>query len=80
MAVQYISDTSGNTTAVIIPIAQWNTIRGRYPDVDAASGELPDWQRHIIDARLQFMMQNPDADLPLLEFIEELKSGLDDAY
>jgi hypothetical protein len=33
MALQYISDNSGNHTAVIIPIAEWNYITAKHEDL-----------------------------------------------
>jgi len=33
MTLQYISDNSGNHTAVIIPIADWNEITAKYKDL-----------------------------------------------
>lgn len=33
MALQYISDDSGNHTAVVIPIAEWNDITAKHVDL-----------------------------------------------
>ncbi|HEY5325993.1 MAG TPA: hypothetical protein VIJ27_03255 [Mucilaginibacter sp.] len=33
MALQYISDNSGNHTAVIIPITEWNNITATHEDL-----------------------------------------------
>lgn len=39
MALQYISDDSGNHTAVVIPIAEWNDITTRHADLKDLSEE-----------------------------------------
>lgn len=33
MDLQYLSDTQGNHTAVVIPIDQWNTIKAKHQDL-----------------------------------------------
>ena len=80
MAVQYISDSSGHTTAVIIPISEWNTIRSRHPDIDALESEIPQWQKEIVDQRLQFMNNFPGNATSLEDFTSELNAGLKDEY
>ena len=72
MSVQYISDNTGHTTAVIIPIEDWNEIRNKYPDVETIEGELPQWQKDLIDSRLKTIQNNPDSLRPIEEFFEEL--------
>ena len=74
MSLQYISDGSGHTTAVIIPIDEWNGIRSKYPGIDAIVGELPQWQKDIIDARLEEIKLHPERMRPIEEFFAELDS------
>jgi len=38
MALQYISDNSGNHTAVIIPISEWNNITAKHEDLKKLEG------------------------------------------
>ena len=33
MDIQYISDTNGNHTAVVIPIEEWNSITDKHQDL-----------------------------------------------
>ncbi len=41
MALQYISDNSGNHTAVVIPIDEWNSIVAVHKDLqDLESGKI----------------------------------------
>lgn len=54
MKVQYISDNEGNTTAVVIPIDEWNEIKARHADIAEAENdhELPESAKAILDERI----------------------------
>lgn len=72
MSLQYIADSSGHPTAVIIPIEEWNGIRNKYPDVENVEGDLPQWQKNLIDARLKQIAEDPSCLLPIDGLLEEL--------
>jgi hypothetical protein len=72
MLLQYISDDSGHKTAVIIPIEQWNIIKTEYPDIESIEGDLPQWQKDLIDVRLKKIADNPECLRPIEELFEEL--------
>lgn len=40
MPVNYVSDNSGSTIAVQIPIEDWKRIKSKYPDVDDLDGTI----------------------------------------
>ena len=48
MPLQYIQDDNGMTTAVVVPIDEWNRITEKYADVE----QIPEWQKKIIDQRI----------------------------
>ena len=75
--LQYISDNSGHTTAVIIPIDEWNEIRDKHPDVEVIEGGLPKWQKDLIDRRLKIVEEHPERIHPIEGLFEELNSDLD---
>jgi len=54
MKFQYISDSEGNTTAVVIPIDEWNEIKAKHKELTEAEeeNELPAAARAILDERL----------------------------
>ncbi|KOS07770.1 hypothetical protein AM493_18215 [Flavobacterium akiainvivens] len=54
MKLQYISDSEGNTTAVVIPIEEWNQMKARHTDLADAENdfELPEAAKAILDERL----------------------------
>ena len=60
MSVNYLSDNSGSTIAVQIPIEDWKRIKDKYPDVDNLADNLSDWQKKPIDQRLNEIATQPD--------------------
>lgn len=34
MSLQYISDSSGKTTGVFIPISEWNELKNRFQEIE----------------------------------------------
>lgn len=64
MSLQFIHDNRGNTTGVFIPIEQWQSLKTKYSDLQKEETEnnieLADWQKDILDERLQDYYNNPD--------------------
>lgn len=64
MTLQFIHDNRGNTTGVFIPIEDWQTLKGKYTDLqneETQNGtELTSWQKDILDERLDDYYKNPD--------------------
>jgi hypothetical protein len=67
MQPQYTYDKAGNPIGVFLPIEDWNNITERYADIE----ELPQWQKNIIDQRLQHLQQYPEQVTSLNDFITE---------
>ena len=61
MNLQYLQDNNGNTTAVVILIEDLNRITDKYNGLE----ELPQWQKKIVDQRLDFVKNHPDQLVPL---------------
>jgi Putative addiction module component len=68
MNLQYFPDNNGNTTAVVVPIEEWNRFTEKYNELE----ELPQWQKNVIDQRLDLVKNQPDELVPLEDFIKEL--------
>lgn len=60
MPINYLLDSNGFTIAVQIPIQDWKRMKDKYPDIDELDGSLPDWQRQLIDQRLEAIEKNPE--------------------
>ncbi len=71
--LQYIQDFTGATTAVIIPIDDWNKITEKYSDVE----QLPQWQKNMIDQRLESYKKNPQKAIPIEQFFEQMDNDDD---
>ena len=72
MLLQYISDNHGQFTAVIIPIEEWEKIKTKYPDIELNEGDLPDWERKLIDQNLKEIAAHPELLRPIAELFAEL--------
>jgi hypothetical protein len=68
MSLQYLQDNNCNTTAVVVPIEEWNRFTEKYKDLE----ELPQWQKNIINQRLDSIKNHPDDLMPLDNFMKEL--------
>ena len=72
MSVQYLSDEKGHITAVQLPIEEWEIMKTKYPGISHLDTELPEWQKNIIDARIDDLKNNSDRIRPISELFEEL--------
>lgn len=57
MNLQYISDNTGKTTGVFIPIAEWNELKSKYKDIEQLN--IPAWQMEEVHKRLNDHKNNP---------------------
>ena len=71
MNVQYISDSSGKTTGVFIPINEWNELKRKFKGLEQEELEVPDWHAEIVRERKERYRHNPDQT-------EDFDSSLDD--
>jgi hypothetical protein len=67
MNLQFIHDDKGNTTGVYIPIEEWQNLKGKYADLQIEEAnnqeDLSDWQKKVIDERLNDYYKSPDSNL-----------------
>ena len=47
MNVQYITDDTGKTTGVFIPISDWNGLKSRFEDLNEESN-IPEFHKEIV--------------------------------
>jgi hypothetical protein len=74
MKLQVLVDNSGNETGVFIPIQDWENIKRDYPEIEESTTDLPEWQKKLIDDRLQRIKDKPDAIIDGATFFERLGS------
>ena len=73
MNVQYISDNLGNKIAVVVAIEDWTLIKNNYPDIENHEDELPQWQKDLIDDRLETIAKKPELLKPIEGLFKELR-------
>ena len=52
MNLQYISDSTGKTTGVFIPIAEWNELKNKYKGIEQEQIDIPARQMAEVQKRL----------------------------
>lgn len=73
MNLQYISDSTGQTTGVFIPIVEWNELKKRLKDLDLEDILIPAWQVREVRQRLANFRSNPDQGLDFDAAMEEIE-------
>jgi len=70
MIPQYTYDNNGNPIGVFIPINEWNIITEKYADIE----DVPEWEKQLIDQRLDYINIHPHRLIPIEDFIQELNT------
>lgn len=73
MKLQVLHDSFGNQTGVYVPMEDWTLIKNNYPDIETLEQELPQWEKKLIDSRLEAIAKNPERLKPIESLFEELK-------
>lgn len=73
MNVQYITDDTGKTTGVFIPISDWNGLKSKYRDINEESS-IPESHKEVVRSRMSEYISNPEIGLDFDEVMAELKS------
>ena len=72
MKLQVLQDNFGNQTGVYVPMEDWKLITDNYPDIETIDQDLPQWEKDIIDNRLDAIQGNQHRLRPIGELFEEL--------
>ena len=73
MRLQVIQDGQGKNTGVFIPMEDWTLIKNQYPDIENAGIDMPQWEKDLIDERLDTIAKNPERLKTGEQLIQELK-------
>lgn len=76
MRTQIIQDHNGLPTGVFIPIEDWENMKKKYPDIDKINEDVPQWQKDILDRRLNDYKKNPVSFKPINEIFDALDREL----
>jgi hypothetical protein len=72
MKLQVLQDNLGNEMGVYLPMEDWTLIKNNYPDIETVGQDLPQWEKDLIDNRLNAIKGNPKRLKPINELFEEL--------
>ncbi|MBP6185472.1 MAG: hypothetical protein KA479_11060 [Saprospiraceae bacterium] len=73
MKLQIIQDNNGKDTGVFITIKDWLIIKSNYPDIEDIKDDLPQWEKDLLDLRLDAIAKNPEKLKSGNELLDELK-------
>jgi hypothetical protein len=76
MNLQYISDSTGKTTGVFIPISEWNELKAKYKGIDQEQIDIPTWQMQEVRKRLDDYNNNPKQALDFNTAMDEIEKDL----
>ena len=76
MNLQYISDNTGKTTGVFIPISEWNELKSKYKGIEQEQMDIPDWQMEEVEKRLQDYRNEPVQALDFDAAMDDIEKGL----
>lgn len=76
MNLQYISDSTGKTTGVYIPITEWNHLKSKYQDIDLEAINVPEWQKEQVRSRMEEYKKNPGQALDFETALDGIENDL----
>ncbi len=76
MNLQYISDSSGKTTGVFIPISEWNELKSKYKGIAQEQGDIPAWQMDEVRKRMVDYKNNPEQALDFDTAMNDIEKDL----
>ena len=76
MNLQYISDSTGKTTGVFIPISEWNELKAKYKGIDQEQIDIPAWQMQEVRKRLDDYKNNPEQTLDFNTAMDDIEKDL----
>ena len=76
MKLQYISDSTGKTTGVFIPITEWNELKSKYKGIDQEQIDIPAWQMDEVRKRLDEYKNNPNQAMDFDAALDDIEKEL----
>ena len=76
MNLQYISDSTGQTTGVFIPIQEWNALKNKYKGIEQEEVDIPVWHMDVVKNRLEDYKNNPEQALDFDTAMDDIEKEL----
>lgn len=75
MNLQFISDSTGETTGVYIPIKEWNELKSKFKGIEEEELSVPQWHKDIVMQRLADYKTNPEQAIDFDTAIDEIDNS-----
>lgn len=76
MNLQYITDSNGKTTGVIIPIDEWNDLKDRFSDLGREAADITGWHQEIVRKRMELYHRNPEQAIDFDAAMDRIEKDL----
>jgi len=76
MSLQFISDSTGQTTGVFIPINEWNDLKTKFKGIEQEEIGVPEWQADIVRERAASYKNDPGQVLDFNDAMDDIESNL----
>jgi len=76
MNLQFISDSTGKTTGVFIPINEWNELKTKFKGIDKEEIDIPQWHIDIVRERLNDYKKDPGQALDFDAAMDDIEETL----
>ncbi len=76
MNLQFISDSTGETTGVYIPIKEWNELKNKFKGIEQEEIDIPDWHKNIVRQRLADHENNPEQAMDFDKAMDDIEKTL----
>ncbi|TSJ42699.1 hypothetical protein FO440_00460 [Mucilaginibacter corticis] len=76
MNLQFISDSTGKTTGVYIPIKEWNELKSKFKGIEQEGINIPDWHINLVRKRNEDYKSNPDNSISFDLAIDDIERDL----
>jgi len=74
--LQFISDSTGETIGVYIPIIEWNYLKSKCKEIEQIEIDIPEWHKDIVRQRLTDYKKDPEQAMGFDDAINDIESAL----
>jgi hypothetical protein len=76
MSLQFISDSTGKTTGIFIPINEWNELKSKFKGIEQEEIAIPDWQKDIVRQRITDYKKHPEQAIDFDVAMDDIEKDL----
>jgi hypothetical protein len=76
MSLQFISDSTGETTGVFIPIKEWNELKSRFKGIEQEELSVPGWHVDLVRKRVNNYKNEPGQAIDFDTAMDDIEKDL----